>query len=61
MERGWIGYEMDEATVGPLSHGLHAANYPLLFQRQRHWTLAVWHRPAIGPVELPGAAELAFS
>ena len=57
----WIGNEMDKGTVGPLSHRLHAADFPLFFQRYRHGTLAVGHWPAIGPIELPGAAELALS
>ena len=52
---------MHQSAIRSLGHRFHAADSPLFFQRYRHWTFAMGHRPPVGPMELPGAAELAGS
>ena len=58
-QRRWIGNEGYTRAVRPFGDGLHPSDWAPLFQRQGHRAFVMRQRGAIGPIELPGAAEFA--
>src|SRR5260370_3289831 len=58
-KRRWIGNERYARAIRPLRDGLHTSDRASLLQRQSHRALIMRQRGAIGPIELPRAAERA--
>ncbi len=56
-----ISNERNARAIRPLRDGLHAADRPLLLQRQCHRALVMRQRRAVGPIELPGPTEFALA